>query len=90
MARGPKVKLDHAEMRRLLNSAQMRPPLRDVAQKAAERARRSAPVDTGDYRDGIRVESDNTDRAVERVVAHDWKSALIESKTGNLKRALRG
>lgn len=85
---GLKIKLNHAEMAKLLKSDQMRPPLKAIAEKTASRARSSAPVDTGAYRDSIDVESDTTDRAVERVVAHDHKSSLIESRTGNLKRAL--
>jgi len=84
----PKVKFNHAEWAKLLKSDQMRPPLTQVAEKMASRARASAPVDSGDYRDGIRVESATTDRAVERIVAHDYKSSIIEARTGNLKRAL--
>lgn len=87
MAR-PKIKLNSGQMARLLKSDQLRPPLRAVAQAAAARARASAPVDTGEYRNSIRVESDTTDRAVERVVAHDDKATVIEARTGNLKRAL--
>lgn len=85
---GAKIDLNSGVMGRLLKSDQLRPPLRDVAEKAAARARANAPVDTGEYRNSIRVESDTTDRAVERVVAHDDKAAVIESRTGNLKRAL--
>lgn len=89
MAR-PRVQLDRGEMGRLLKSDQMRPPLRDVAERWAGRARASAPVETGAYRGSITVESDTTDRAVERVVAHAPHAALVEAKTGNLKRALGG
>jgi hypothetical protein len=82
------IRLNHGQMARLLKSDQLRPGLRAVAEKAAARARASAPVESGEYRAGIRVVSDTTDRAVERVVATAPHSALIESQTGNLKRAL--
>jgi len=84
----PKVNFNHAEWAKLLKSNQTRPPMTQIAEKIASRARASAPSDSGDYRDGISVESDTTDRAVERVVAHDRKSVFIEANTGNLKRAL--
>jgi len=83
-----KIKLNHGDMAKLLKSDQVRPPLTEIAEKMASRARSSAPVDSGAYRDGISVESDTTDRAVERIVAHDYKSSIIEARTGNLKRAL--
>lgn len=60
------------------------------AQKIAGAARASAPVgETGNYRDGIRVRVKYQRRAVVLVEATDEKSMLIESKTGNLARALR-
>ena len=83
-----KVKLNRSEMAKLLKSDQMRPPLVEIAERMASRARGSAPVDSGAYRDSIDVQSGTTDRAVERVVAHDYKASIIESRTGNLKRAL--
>lgn len=73
----------------LLKSPEVRAMLRKRAEAVAARARASAPVgETGDYRDSIGVESATTDRAVERVVARDPKALIIESKTGNLVRAL--
>lgn len=60
------------------------------ANQVASTARASAPVDTEDYKKGIRVEVQSRgrrDAAV--VVASDWKSLLVESKTGNLARALK-
>lgn len=84
----PQIKLSSAGMRALLNSDQVRPPLRAIAERAAARARSTGPKDTHEYVNSIRVESDTTDRAVERVVAHDDKAAVIEARTGNLKRAL--
>lgn len=83
-----RIELDRNGISEVLNSAEVRVPLREIAEKAATKARASAPVDTGEYRDSITVESHTTDRAVERVVANDGKAMLIESRTSNLKRAL--
>jgi hypothetical protein len=59
-----------------------------IAQEIAADARASAPVDSGDYRNGIHVEVKLQKRVVAVVKASDKKSLLIESKTGNLVRAL--
>lgn len=72
----------------LLKSDEVRAMLRKRAEAVAARARETAPKATLDYRNSIGVEDATTDRAVVRVVARDWKSLIIESKTGNLARAL--
>lgn len=60
------------------------------AEQVAGIARSTAPVDSGDYRSNIRVEvQPRSDRNAAVVVASDWKSLLIESKSGNLARALK-
>lgn len=87
MARA-KIRLDSRQMSALLKSQQMRPPLEQIAEKWAARARSTAPVDSGEYRDSITVVEDTTDRAVARVVARSRKSSLVEARTGNLKRAM--
>ena len=89
-----KVTINVREIGQILASDQVRDPLHDIAEKMADRARASAPVASGAYRDGIDVEPDHWQRgaaqyAIERVVAHDGKSSAIESRTGNLKRAMR-
>lgn len=63
----------------------------DAAEHIAEIARNSAPVASGNYRDGIKVEVKRNAqlRNVALVVGHDPKTMIIESKTGNLARALR-
>ena len=83
------IQLNSREIAAMLKSSQVRDPLREIAERWAAAARASAPVDSGEYRASIRRESDTTDRAVERVVAHDDKAAVIEANTGNLKRAMR-
>lgn len=65
--------------------------VKGVADAAAARARAGAPVATGAYRDGIRVERADTEyRCVFRVVATADHSMGVESRTGNLARAIRG
>lgn len=60
------------------------------ANQVAAAARASAPVDSGDYKNNIRVEVQSRGRRnAAVVVASDWKSLLVESKTGNLARALK-
>jgi hypothetical protein len=62
----------------------------DKAKSIADRARSTAPVETGEYRDGIKTSSKRARyRYVALVVATDPKSLLIEAKTGNLVKALR-
>jgi len=83
-----RVVMNRSGSAELLKSPEVRATLRARAEAVAARARASAPVNTGDYRNSIAVESATTDRAVERVVAKDRKSLIIESRTGNLARAL--
>lgn len=53
-------------------------------------ARTNAPVDSGDYKAGIRSElRRGKGRNVGRVNFSDPKSLIVESKTGNAYRALR-
>jgi len=48
-----------------------------IAEAIAERARELAPVDSGQYRDGIVVNKPN-EKGVARVLATDQKSAWVE------------
>ncbi|WOH20129.1 HK97 gp10 family phage protein [Paenarthrobacter sp. GOM3] len=62
---------------------------KEVAEKVLATAQASAPVDEGAYRDGLHVEVKAVEkRNVALVVGSDPKTMLIESKTGNLARAL--
>lgn len=81
------IKLNSSGMRSILTSGAVRSALRAEAQKIARRAQSAAPRDTGEYASGITVVSGTTDRAVERVTATAPHSMLVESRTGNLKRA---
>lgn len=61
-----------------------------AAQRALASAKANAPVDTGAYRSGLRIERrESRYRRATRVVGADEKTLLVESKTGNLARALK-
>jgi hypothetical protein len=61
----------------------------DAAERIAEIARNGVNKLTGDYANGIGVAVKRQKRSVALVIASDPKSLIIESKTGNLARALR-
>lgn len=83
-----KVKLRSAGMRALLNDPGVRDELRRRAERVADAARSSAPVESGEYRDSITVWDATTDRAVVRVGTTADHGLVVEAKTGNLARAL--
>lgn len=87
MAR-PKVKMSSSGARELLRSAGVRALLREQGERVAARARASAPVQSGAYRDGITVQDATTDRAVVRVGSTAPHARVVEARTGNLARAL--
>lgn len=62
--------------------------LHTKAQAVLAAARDSAPVDTGEYRNGLHVAEAHTDRLVVRVVASDRKGFILEAKYGILSSAL--
>lgn len=83
------MKWNESYLRKLGKSPRVTAVLTGVAEQVAATARATAPVDTGAYRDSIRVEvKPAANRNVALVVAADKKSMLIESNTGNLARAL--
>ncbi|TPF87444.1 hypothetical protein BW13_00920 [Bifidobacterium sp. UTCIF-37] len=74
----------------ILHSAGVRAMTRGAAEKALGVAKANAPVDTGAYRDGLEVKAvEHAHRTTYMVVGHDPKTMLVESQTGNLRRALR-
>jgi uncharacterized protein YmfQ (DUF2313 family) len=85
------VKFNNAFFTDLANSAGVVGLVTEAAEKVAATARSTAPVDSGNYQRSIHVEvvPDRQIRTVALVVADDAKTMLIESKTGNLARALR-
>ena len=84
------VELNDAFFETIGKSAEVTALTRDKADNVLNHAQASALVDTGAYRDGLKVQMTSSQfRNVARVVGTDSKTMLIESKTGNLARALR-
>lgn len=74
----------------ILRSAQVENLCRSKAEQALTVIRATAPVDTGAYRDGFELEvHESAHRRSFRVVGHDWKTILLESRGGYLARALK-
>jgi len=73
----------------ILNSPPVVSIVTAVAHRVESTAKAAAPVDTGEYRDGIHVEvRRRAKRTVAVVVASSPHSMFVESRTGNLARAL--
>ena len=81
-------KLNHAGMAELLKSAGVRSILATKAEAVLAAAKASAPVDSGAYRDGLHIEHDTTDRAVERVVGGSDHDMIVEANHGTLASSL--
>ena len=81
-------KLNRAGVGELLKSAGVRAVLATKAEAVLASAKASAPVDSGAYRDGLHIEHDTTDRAVERVVGGTDHDMIVEANTGNLAKSL--
>lgn len=82
------VKMNYKGVGEVLNSTGVRADLTSRAERVLSAAQGSAPVASGEYRDGLHIIQDTTDRAVVRVSGgtdHDW---IVEANTGNLARAL--
>ncbi|MSS84969.1 HK97 gp10 family phage protein [Actinomycetaceae bacterium WB03_NA08] len=63
---------------------------RQAAEKVLAAAKANAPYDTGAYQRGLRIEkAEARFRTVYLVTGTDPKTLLVESKTGNLARALK-
>ena len=94
------IKFNDAFFDQILNSAGVRALTRGAAEKALGAAKANAPVDKGGQRagpeagaivrDGLQVEAvQRAHRTTFMVVGHDPKTMLVESKTGNLRKALK-
>lgn len=83
-----KVKLNGRGVEELLNSAAVRAECTSRAQRVLTAAQAGAPVASGEYRDGLRIVQDTTDRAVVRVTSVAPHAMVVEANTGNLARAL--
>lgn len=70
-------------------SAEVKAALRREAEEVAARARATAPRESGEYAASIHVDVDEgRTRARARVVADVEHATVVESRTGNLRRAL--
>lgn len=63
---------------------------RSIAERVLAVAKANAPYKSGDYKKGLRiVKAERKYRTAYLVEGTDWKTLLVESKTGNLARALK-
>lgn len=63
---------------------------REAAERVLAKAKATAPYDSGDYQRGLRIKKRASQyRDVYIVEGTDWKTLLVEAKTGNLARALK-
>lgn len=83
-----RVALKSHGMSRMLNDPAVGKELVRRADGVASRARNSALVETGEYKESIFVVSDVTDRVVARVGSRAPHGMIVEAMTGNLARAL--
>lgn len=89
------IRWDRRGMNEAFTSSAMTAAVHGVAEQIAARARSSAPIESGEYRDSIGVRDDEwsngrASMARSFVVATARHSMLVEARTGNLKRALGG
>lgn len=84
------VEFNGAFFDRIMKSAEIDDITKKKADVALAIAQHTAPVDSGDYKRGLAVvRHDAAYRFSWRVIGRDWKTLLVESKTGNLARALK-
>lgn len=85
------MRFDPRFFKEILGSQQMYELCEMQAEAVLEIASANAPVKTGAYQRGLRVvRSRGRDGRVKAlVVGEDWKTLLVESRTGNLSRALK-
>lgn len=85
-----KVTFNEGFFDQILNSAGVQSLTKAAAKRVLDKARSTAPVDTGAYRAGLALTSKQAaHRKVWLVVGADPKTLLVESKTGNLARAAK-
>lgn len=85
------VEFDPQFFRDILGSREVAVLCEQKADAAHAIAYANAPVDTGDYRQGLEVRRTRgrDGRVMALLVGTDWKTLLVESQTGNLARAIR-
>jgi hypothetical protein len=83
-----RVKLNSRGMRDLLNSSGTRAALHEAGAPILARLKATALVDSGAYRDSLRMEDDTTDRAVVRIGSSLPYAGAVQANTGHLARGL--
>lgn len=85
-----KVDFNESFFDAILHSAGVESLCRQKADAVLQEAKATAPVKTGDYRDGIEIKVvHHAHRDTYQVVGTDAKTVLVESKRGVLARALK-
>lgn len=86
-----KYEMDLDGLDAALSQAGVRAELERLGEQAAARARATAPVQSGAYRDSIGSEIDDSGARPRAVVyAFADHAFVVEAATGNLARAMRG
>ena len=83
-----KIVLDGGGVEKMLRSDEVRRMLHHYAERVESYARANAPRETGAYAASITTWDDETDRAAVRVGSDVPYAMVVESRTGNLSRAL--
>jgi hypothetical protein len=88
--RSTEVHFNQRYFDRIMQTASVRDVVKKKAAEALAIAQATAPVDTGAYRDSLKLEQHQAQyRSAWRVVGTDKKTMLIEAKLGVLARALK-
>lgn len=84
------VKFNNKYFDEILRTPPVQKAQREIAQRVLARAKATAPVKSGAYRDSLKIRvAQRGYRNAFLVEGTDEKTLLIESKTGNLARALK-
>lgn len=84
-----RLEFNRAFFNKVMRSPEIQAMQQRKAEAALAAAQASAPYDTGDYHDGLKIgKREGRSRTTYIVEGQDPKTLLIESKTGNLVRAL--
>jgi hypothetical protein len=83
------IKLNHGGIQEYLDGKHgVDAVLEREAEERLARAQASAPIESGDYKASLHIETVHTDRMAKRIVADVPYALVVESKTGNLARSL--
>ncbi len=87
---GATVKFDQSYFDSIMRSADVQSLEMEAAQRVLSAAQAKAPVKSGDYKAGLRItRAERKYRTAYLIEGTDPKTMLVESKTGNLARALK-